>query len=287
MSEPDAVTRTRRVRVGSLTLRCSVTEPTRAGEGGPPLLLVNGLGANVEMWSPFRRALGARRTVAFDAPGTGGSSTPLRPLSMRALGGITLELLDALDLDAVDVLGYSFGGAIAQEMARAAPHRVRRLVLVATTCGWGALPGDPFALFALLTPARYYFGPVTAAVTAAFGEGTLSDFATADAARVHRPPDPLGYSWQVVAALGWSSLRWLHRVPVPTLVLAPEHDRMVHASTPRLIARRLPNARLEVVRGASHFFLLREHAEPVARRITAFLDAEERSVQPGAEFVCT
>ena len=90
----------------------------------------------------------------------------------------------------------------------------------------------------------------------------------------------MGYWWQVVAALGWSSLHWLHRLRVPTLVLAAENDRMVRASTARLLARRIPRARLEVVPHASHFFLLREHNQGVARRITAFLDEGEVARQP-------
>lgn len=283
MSEAEPCARTQRARVGSLSLRYSMS-----GTEGRPLLLVNGLGANVEMWAPLRRSLGARHTIAFDAPGTGGSSTPLRPLTMRELGTVTLGLLDALGYAEVDVLGYSFGGAIAQEMARAAgTDRIRRLVLAATTCGWGAVPGNPIALLALLTPARYYFGSATAAVTSLIGDGSLHDFATADSARLHRPPDPLGYWWQVLAAAGWSSLPWLHRIRVPTLVVAPDRDRLVRASTAALLARRIPGAQLEVVRGASHFFLLREDTRSVASTITAFLDDSERVGQLDAEFACT
>jgi poly(3-hydroxyoctanoate) depolymerase len=288
MSEPDSSTRTRRVRVGSLRLRYADS----GADGGKhseqrPLLLVNGLGANIEMWAPLQRSLGARRTIAFDAPGAGGSSTPLRPLTMRELGRLTLDLLDALALREVDVLGYSFGGAIAQELARAAgPERIHRMVLAATTCGWGALPGDPAALLTLLTPARYFFAPATSASTVLFGDGTLRDFRAADAARLEHPPDAIGYWWQVLAAIGWSSLPWLRQLRVPTLVLAAERDRMVRASTARLLARRIPGARLEVVRGASHFFLLREHNARVARTINEFLDEDRgRDTQPEAAFV--
>lgn len=63
---------------------------------------------------------------------------------------------------------------------------------------------------------------------------------------------------------------------MPTLVLAAEHDRMVHPSTPRLLARRIPGARLHVVPGASHFFLLRENCGHVARVVTGFLDGDHR-----------
>jgi pimeloyl-ACP methyl ester carboxylesterase len=269
-----------RVRVGSHWLRYSDQAP-KGREHERPLLLINGLGGNIEMWAPLRRALGARRTIAFDAPGTGESSTPFRPLTMRELGRVTRSLLDALDVVDADVLGYSFGGAIAQELARAAgPSRVHRMVLAATTCGWGVWPGDAAALLALVTPARYYFAPATVASTAMFGDGALVDFAAADAARLARPPDPVGYWWQILAALGWSSLHWLRRIQVPTLVLAAERDRMVRAGTARLLARRIPNARLEVIPRASHFFLLRERNVRAAGAITAFLDEDVAAAAP-------
>jgi pimeloyl-ACP methyl ester carboxylesterase len=232
------------------------------------------------MWTPLRRALGDRCTVAFDAPGTGDSSTPLRPLSMRELGGVATGLLDALELGDVDVLGYSFGGAIAQEMVRADGERIRHLILAATTCGWGAVPGDPIALVAMLSPVRYYFGPATSLYTSVLGNGRPADYATADAARLHHPPDPIGYCWQVVAALGWSSLPWLRELRVPTLVLAAERDRLVHRSTARLLAGRIPDARLEVVRNAGHFFLLRNGNRTVARTVNGFLEGE-RDAQVG------
>jgi pimeloyl-ACP methyl ester carboxylesterase len=281
MSEAEHPAGAHLVRVGSLSLRCSVT-----GTEGRPLLLLNGLGANIEMWTSFRRSLGCRRTIAFDAPGTGSSSTPFRPLTMRELGAVAVGLLDALHYDDVDVLGYSFGGSIAQEMARDAPTRVHRLVLAASSCGWGAVPGDPFALLAMVTPARYYFGPAMAAVNALFGGNTLSDFATADAARQHRPPDPVGYCWQLLAALGWSSLPWLDRIRVPTLVLAAGGDRLVRASTARLLAQRIPDSRLVVVPGENHFFLLREDNDAAAQVVTAFLDEQHTKDQPVA-LACT
>ncbi len=108
---------------------------------------------------------------------------------------------------------------------------------------------------------------------------------------LERPPDPFGYAWQLAAALGWSSLGWLHRVSVRTLVLGAERDRMVHPSTARLLARRLPEARLHVVPGAGHFFLLREDDETTARVIEAFLDdgpADGQGVEASpAALACT
>jgi pimeloyl-ACP methyl ester carboxylesterase len=65
-------------------------------------------------------------------------------------------MLDALGYQRVDVLGASLGGVIAQQLARQAPHRVRRLVLAATGPGLGGIPGSPRVLLSLATPRRYH-----------------------------------------------------------------------------------------------------------------------------------
>src|ERR1700694_288691 len=89
---------------------------------GSPLLLINGLGANIEMWEPLRRLLTDRQTIAFDAPGAGASAKPTMPLHMRDLAELVNELLDELGYTVVDVLGYSLGGAVAQQLAHQHPQ---------------------------------------------------------------------------------------------------------------------------------------------------------------------
>jgi poly(3-hydroxyoctanoate) depolymerase len=125
----------------------------RQGEGRP-LLLITGIGANLDMWAPLSRLMPDRELVAFDPPGAGLSQRPRAPLRMRQLAGVVRELLDVLGLERVDVLGYSFGGGLAQELAHRAPDRVRRLVLCATAPGLGGVPPRPLAALALATPAR-------------------------------------------------------------------------------------------------------------------------------------
>ena len=95
---------------------------------GPPLLLINGIGAHAGMWKPLREALPGPRLIAFDAPGTGRSATPPIPLSLEAIARVAEGVLDELGVEQADVLGYSFGGAVAQRLARRSPERVRRLV---------------------------------------------------------------------------------------------------------------------------------------------------------------
>src|SRR3954462_5213357 len=125
------------VRAAGLRLRVG-----RHGSG-PPLLLITGIGAHLDMWSPFARFAGDRELIAFDPPGAGLSQRPRRPLRMGGLADVVAQLLDVMRLDRGDGLGYSFGGALAQELARRAPDRVRRLVLCAARPGLGGSPPRP------------------------------------------------------------------------------------------------------------------------------------------------
>ncbi|MGO9956753.1 MAG: alpha/beta fold hydrolase [Solirubrobacteraceae bacterium] len=242
---------------------------------GDPLLLITGIGANLDMWAPFARLAGDRELVAFDPPGAGLSQRPRTPLRMSGLAGVVVDLLDRLELKRVDVLGYSFGGGLAQELARRAPERLRRLVLCATSPGLGGVPPRPLAALMLATPARYYHPrllalsvPHIAGGRTAREPGVLADHA---AERLLRPPGPIGYAFQLYATAGWTSLPWLHRVKTPTLVVAGEKDPSVPLRNARILAARLPDARLHVVKGGGHLFLLDE-PENAAAPIRAFLD---------------
>ncbi|MBV8944285.1 MAG: alpha/beta fold hydrolase, partial [Solirubrobacterales bacterium] len=77
--------------------------------------------------------------------------------------------------------------------------------------------------------------------------------------------------YQLYAAAGWSSLPWLRRLTSPTLVIGGENDPSVPLRNARVLAARIPNARLHVVNGGGHLFLLDE-PENVAGVIAAFLN---------------
>src|SRR3984957_10707394 len=80
---------------------------------GPPLLLMNGIGAGFQTWWPLARRLSqSRRLIMFDAPGAGGSPQLRRPERMPGLARLVVELCDALGEAQVDVLGYSWGGVL-------------------------------------------------------------------------------------------------------------------------------------------------------------------------------
>jgi poly(3-hydroxyalkanoate) depolymerase len=262
------------VTVDGIRLRTSVR-----GQG-PPLLLVTGLGASLELARPFEQELTTLgvQAISFDAPGVGQSTAYRRPRRMRGVASTVEQLLDALDYDRVDVLGVSLGGVIAQQLAHQAPRRVRRLVLAATGPGLGGAPGSPCVLLALATPRRYYqpdyYRRIAGRIYGGQARRDPDALLHGSPARFVERPSVRGYLGQLYAIAGWTSLPWLHRLRQPTLVLAGDDDPIVPLLNGRILARRIPDARLHVVDGGGHLFLLERPAE-MAALVTGFL-AERR-----------
>src|SRR5262249_24850036 len=138
--------------VGGQTLRVGVR---RGDVARPPLLLFNGIGANIELIEPFLNALDGPRAIVFDVPGVGGSPAPRLPYRPSTLAQLSASLLDQLGHAQVDVLGVSWGGVLAQEFAFQQAKRCRRLVLAATSPGHLMVPGKLTVRLKLATPRRY------------------------------------------------------------------------------------------------------------------------------------
>jgi pimeloyl-ACP methyl ester carboxylesterase len=235
----------RDVRVCGLRVRMLVQG------AGRPLLLLNGLTRPLESWQPFVAAMSGRTIVSFDAPGVGKSPAPVLPQSISALARIATSVLDAARVDTADVLGFSHGGAVAQQLAFQSPDRVRRLVLVSTSCGLGATPGSKNALRSLRPPTDAGDWPA---------------------------PDVLGALWHSLAISAWSSIPFLGAIRAPTLVVCGAHDRVVPPSNSRLLARRIPGAEL-VLLPAGHDLQSTAQASALASAVEEFLGADHA---PGA-----
>lgn len=244
-------------------------------DGAPPLLLISGIGAPLELWEPFRRALDLH-TVAVDAPGVGGSANLRRPRSMWAIAGMFDRLLDQLGYGTVDVLGLSWGGGVAQHLAIRRPGRVRRLVLASTGFGLWSIPGDPRAAIQLMTPARYFSRRHLLAVGPdLYGGETRRHPERLEAesmVRTARRPSSVGYAYQLAAAWTWVALPLLPFIRQPTLVLTGDDDPIVHVATARIMAALLPDAELHVAQGAGHLFLL-DQAKDAAEIVRDYLTA--------------
>jgi len=241
----------------------------RPGEG-TPLLLCNGIGANLELLEPLADDLAAqpgRRVpvIRFDMPGTGGSPATRLPRRMRSLARMLADLVAALGYDEVDVLGVSWGGALAQEFAHRFPRLVRRVVLCATSMGMVMVPAKPSVLLTLAGPLRY-FGPAHMRETGTriYGGGFGDDpELAAHFAASTRAPDPLGYYWQIVAGAGWTSACYLPRLRQPVLLVAGDDDPIIPAVNARLMARLLRHGTVHIIPGGGHLALLTHAAELV------------------------
>lgn len=253
--------------------RLRVTVENRGA--GRPLLLINGIGATGDLFDPFRKNLDDRETIAFDAPGVGGSPTPMLPYSMRQLAGTVALLVDELGHEQVDVLGLSWGGALAQELARRHPNVVHRLILTATMPGMTSVPGRPAAVAILMSPVRYHSPAYLKRVAPTLYGGIVRhqpDLLDEHARqRSSRPPTTRGYLYQLQAIQRWASLPWLNRLPQRTLVLAGDEDPIVRLVNGRLLAYGIPNATLHVVKGGGHLFLF-TRGEEMADLVRDFLD---------------
>lgn len=260
----------RTVLVDGLRIRTSVRG------SGRPLLLIMGLGGNVGMWRPLVDELVPQgiQTIAFDAPGTGESGSWRLPRRMPGIARVVERIVQTLGYGRVDVLGVSLGGAIAQQLARQAPRRVGRLVLAATMPGIGGVPGSPAVLAKMMTPRRYrdpaYFRQIAGELYGGRARADPGGLLHGTGARFTAPPSLTGYLHQLYAIQGWTSMPWLHRLPQRTLVMAGDDDPIVPLLNGRILAWRIRDARLHVVRGGGHLFLLEEPV-PSAALIASFL----------------
>src|SRR5262249_39437233 len=127
----------------------------RSEKTHPPLLLFNGIGANIELVGPFHDAFDGPEAVDVDVPAVGVSPARWHPYRPRTLARLGARLLDQLGHEQVDVLGMSWGGAIAQQFAFQHGKRCRRLVLAATSPGHLMVPGKLTVLLKMSTPRRY------------------------------------------------------------------------------------------------------------------------------------
>jgi poly(3-hydroxyalkanoate) depolymerase len=266
------------VHLGGQRLRVAV----RPGAGGAaPLLVCNGIGTPLEALAPFTGALDPAITVVrFDVPGAGGSPPTRLPYSVPWLAWLAGRLMTELGYGRFDVLGISWGGGLAQQLAVQYPQRCRRVVLVATSTGSLMIPARPRVLLHLSSPRRHRDPAHAARIAGDIYGGALRrqpELAAPVTRAYAGPVSRRGYLYQLLASAGWTSLPWLPFVRQPTLILAGDDDPIIPLPNARLMAALLPGARLHVYPDG-HLGLLTRAAE-LAPVVSDFLLA----VEPGAQ----
>ena len=229
---------------------------------GPPLLLIMGMSGTAQHWGePFLAPLrGHFETIVYDHRGVGESSRLEGPVTIAQMAADAAALLVALEVDSAHVLGISMGGMIAQELALAHPERVRTLTLGCTYCGGegsalsspevmrklgeGMMSGD--RALALRAGWEVNVSESMAADEEAFERFLAIGSANAVAIRVVMA--------QMQACAAHDTSARLGALEMPVLVVHGTEDQLLPVQNGRVIASRIPGARLEILEGVGHLF---------------------------------
>jgi 3-oxoadipate enol-lactonase len=247
---------------------------------GEPLLCVMGLAANTLAWALQVQAFSEHhKTVIFDNRDVGQSSMADGPYEIRDMAADALGLADGLGLESFHLLGVSMGGAIAQEVALAAPERVRTLTLAVTFAGAGAYGRKLSEVWSarrqkatreehidelmLLTLSQGFFE--NAQAVAWVRSMMLAD---------PHPQPPEAFARQLHAASHHDARGRLGSLSMPVHVIGAEHDILIPVWESREVAGLIPGAKLSVIEGCPHGAQL-ERAEEFNRAVLDFI-AEAR-----------
>ena len=259
-----------RVRVGAGELGYE-----EAGSGAP-LLFISGTSLDRTIWGgQVSHFMGRYRCVTFDNRDVGESSLATSAYAPRDMAGDTLALVDALGLERAHVVGHSLGGAIAQELALAAPARVRSLTLVGS---WARNDEYTRALFRTWQRLRrhdereFIEGLLLTGVGHTFlntvGVETLIGMLLA----VPHPQPADAYCRQVDADLAHDTADRLGAIRCPTLVVGGEEDTIFFREHHEMLAARISGARLVLMPKVGHTPLF-ENTDAFNRELETFLTA--------------
>lgn len=251
---------------------------------GSPLVLLNGTASPMSEWDPKLLAglAESRRVIVFDYPGLGQSGNPGGPISFEALSDWTASFMSEIGVQQADVLGWSMGGFVVQEMLRAHPERVRKAILAGTNPGgpktklgpkWvQRIDSDPNAGTSAYLRTNY---PQTERAQRA-GRAFIQRLTSAvNSGRYPQSRVPgRTYRAMVKAENPWlrsaTNATELRSVGNRVLVATGKRDVITPAKNSRKISRLLPNARLKLFGGAGHSFLFQKPGK-VANKISKFL----------------
>jgi pimeloyl-ACP methyl ester carboxylesterase len=253
----------------------------------PALVMLQHFRGNLDNWDPalVDRLAQDRELILLDNRGVGGSTGAV-PENVTTMARDALAFIDALALKQIDLLGFSLGGYVAQELVLLRPRLVRRLVLAGTAPQGGPeLHRWSDDVYALATPdeptaedlLELFFS--TSEQSRAKGRESLGRLYQREVDR-DEPTDLATRDAQLAAITAWgipdaSKLNRLAGITQPTLVANGDNDTMMHTQNSHLLAERLPNAELRIYPDAGHGFL-NQYPEVFADEAHAFLETTSR-----------
>lgn len=249
---------------------------------GHPLVLIRGLGSNADHWYSQLPSLSEKyRVIIFDNRGIARSKDKGEALTVPMMAEDTLGLMNALELERPHIMGLSMGGMIAQELAIAHPDRVSGLVLACTHPGG---PGQirPTAAVEELFKEMVYVGSPQSKVDAApvlFDPDTLAH--RPETARKYaevslkHPAGPEILTRQWLAVQAHDAYDRLSKIKASTLVLTGDADVLIPPGNSKILARRIPKARLNIIPGGGHQILV-EQPEACNQAVLTFFEGKSK-----------
>src|SRR3954462_10547273 len=290
LSEPTLVSKVEDGQLTAANLSVEVGEVSfvyrrlgNAHTAAPALVMLQHFRGNLDNWDPalVDRLAQHREVVLVDNRGVGGS-TGVVPENVTAMARDGLAFIDALGLKQIDLLGFSLGGYVAQELVLLRPRLVRRLVLAGTAPQGGPnlhrWSDDVYALATVDEPtAEHLLGLFFTGTEQSRAKG-MESIGRLYQREVDRdePTDLATRDAQLAAITAWgipdgSKLNRLAGITQPTLVANGDNDTMMHTHNSHLLAEHLPNAQLRIYPDAGHGFL-DQYPEQFADEVRAFLE---------------
>jgi len=261
---------------------------------GDPIILFNGASDNMDAWDPsLLKGLSSNHTViVFDQRGIGNTTLGTNPYTPEQLGNDTAGLLDALKIPKADVMGYSLGSEIAQQLTVSYPEKVNRLILVAATCGGkDGIPKPPEFMKSMaemvnktLNNGSISQEEMKELVSASLGSGWIRlhpeslDIPTNMTLLQAKPGlTPETMKNQVKVGFAWEATNWngacdeLAKIAKPTLVITGTDDNYYNPHQNALvIAGKIPGAWLVQIANAGHA-VMDQYPDEISKILNTFL----------------
>jgi pimeloyl-ACP methyl ester carboxylesterase len=245
---------------------------------GEPLVMIRGIGSNVDHWYEQVPVLSKKyQLLVFDNRGIARSSDPGGFFSTKDMAADTIALMESVGIKKAHVLGYSMGGMIAQELALAYPEKISGLILVATDCGISLrikAPPEYSRLFSEMIRLGTNEAK-TAAACCLFAKQTFEsrpDIIERYAEVSLRFPasqKTLERQWEAINR--HDACGRLQNIAAPTLAITGSEDVLIPPENSRVLAERIPDARVRSIDGGGHLFVV-EQAHRFNEAVFGFLD---------------
>lgn len=243
---------------------------------GSPILLINGYSAPLDFWDPtlIERLASNHTVITFDNRGVGNTTVGNKKFSIPQFAQDTSKLLDALKIKKADIIGWSMGGMIAQELALSNPEKVGKLIIYASTCGGNqSVPPSPEVLKVFSNQSGSTMERLQKFLPLLFPDQWRHDNPNfLDHLPKSSEQTPINtLNKQTEAITSWTgTCNRLGNITQPTMVLVGTDDVLTAPANSILITEKIPAAWLIQIKGGGHAMMM-QYPEKFTNMVDTFL----------------